>query len=159
MRRSDREITDFKDILDIIDRCEVLRLGLSDGDFPYIVPVNFGYEYSENTLSFYIHGAQEGRKYELMKKNRVCSFEADMPLQIELNHERGSATMRYKSVMGRAEIDFLEGDEKRLGIDILMKKYPETRDFKYNTATLERTAVMRLRVIEISAKASISKRL
>lgn len=43
MRRKDREITDFNEIRKIIDACEILRLGLADGDFPYIVPVNFAY--------------------------------------------------------------------------------------------------------------------
>ncbi len=34
MRRKDREVTDFKTITEIVDRCEVMRIGLSDGDFP-----------------------------------------------------------------------------------------------------------------------------
>ena len=41
MRRKDREVTDFDSIVRIIDKCDVLRLGLADGDYPYIVPVNF----------------------------------------------------------------------------------------------------------------------
>ena len=37
MRRKDREVTDFDEIVKIIDECEVLRLGLVDGDYPYIM--------------------------------------------------------------------------------------------------------------------------
>lgn len=43
MRRKDREVTDFDTIVGIIDECDILRLGLADGDYPYIVPVNFAY--------------------------------------------------------------------------------------------------------------------
>ncbi len=41
MRRKDREVTDFAEIVRIIDQCAIVRIGLADGDFPYIVPVNF----------------------------------------------------------------------------------------------------------------------
>ena len=38
MRRKDREITDFNEIMKIIDKCDTCRLALFDDDFPYIVP-------------------------------------------------------------------------------------------------------------------------
>ena len=34
MRRKDREVTDFETIRQIIDSCEVLRIGLSDPEDP-----------------------------------------------------------------------------------------------------------------------------
>ena len=43
MRRKDREVKEFDKIIKIIDKCEIIRLGLADGDYPYIVPVNFSY--------------------------------------------------------------------------------------------------------------------
>ena len=44
MRRHDREITDKNEILEIMDRCDVCRLAFNDGDYPYILPLNFGIE-------------------------------------------------------------------------------------------------------------------
>ena len=41
MRRKDREITDTQDILEVIKKCDVCRIALHDGDYPYIVPLNF----------------------------------------------------------------------------------------------------------------------
>ena len=76
-RRHDREVTNTKDILDIIDACEVMRLGLADGLYPYIVPVNFAYQYKDGELFLYLHGASAGRKYELLRKNKCCTFEMD----------------------------------------------------------------------------------
>ena len=48
MRRKDREITDIQQILNIIDKCNILRLGLFDKDYPYVVPLHYGYEYTLN---------------------------------------------------------------------------------------------------------------
>ena len=52
MRRRDREVTDFETILGIIDECNIIRIGLADGDLPYIVPLNFAYTVSEKKLNF-----------------------------------------------------------------------------------------------------------
>ena len=43
MRRSDREIRDITEILAVIDRCKVCRLGFQDTNGVYIIPLNFGY--------------------------------------------------------------------------------------------------------------------
>ena len=43
MRRTDREITDRQELLDVMARCDVCRLALNDeSGYPYVVPLNFG---------------------------------------------------------------------------------------------------------------------
>lgn len=153
MRRKDREVTDFHEIVKIIDECEIVRLGLADGDYPYIVPVNFAYQVSGGTVMLYIHGAMAGRKYEMLQKNPVCSFEMDIPLQMDCIREKKDVTMRYKCVMGKATVTFLEGEERQSAIDdIIMARHEETRNFEYNKSAVERTAVARLTVFEMTAK-------
>lgn len=133
MRRKDREVTDFNKIIRIIDACEIIRLGLADGDFPYIVPVNFAYTVNRKEVCFYIHGAMAGRKYEMLTQNPLCSFEMDIPLEMDCIAEKRDVTMRYKSVMGKASVQFLEGEEKQRAMDeIIMARHEETRNFAYN---------------------------
>lgn len=156
MRRKDREVTDSEKILEIVDECEIVRLGLADGDVPYIVPVNFAWRMEEGRLELYIHGAKAGRKYELMRKNGRCSFEMDVPVALECIPERGDVTMRYKCVMGTADINFLEGEEKQYALDqIIMARHEETKNFPYQKSLVKATAVARLRVTELSAKANL----
>ena len=50
--RRDREIEDVQDMIDIIDRCEVLRLGMYDDGEIYILPMNYGYTYENGELVF-----------------------------------------------------------------------------------------------------------
>lgn len=153
MRRKDREVTDFNEIIKIIDECDIIRIGLSDGDFPYIVPLNFAYTVNGGQICFYVHGAMAGRKYTLMNKNLKCSFEMDIPIKMECIYEKKDVTMRYKCVMGTADITFLDGEEKQAAIDdIIMARYEQTRSFEYNKAAVARTAVARLAVREITAK-------
>lgn len=153
MRRKDREVTDFNKIVDIIEQCDIIRLGLADGDFPYIVPLNFAYTVCGEEIVFYVHGAMAGRKYEMMSQSPYCSFEMDIPLQMDCLVEMKDVTMRYKSVMGKCKIEFIEGEEKQRVIDeIIMARYDETRNFEYNKAAVPRTAIAKLTVIEMTAK-------
>ena len=154
MRRKDREVTDFNKIVSFIDKCEILRIGLSDGDFPYIVPVNFSYEIlEENKINFYIHGATAGRKFELMKKKGLCSFEMDTPLKMDFLYKEKDITMRYECVMGTAEIEFISDDEKEnIMQDKILSRTKELSEFQWNKNALKKCALAKLSVIDISAK-------
>lgn len=153
MRRKDREVTDFNTIISIIDECEIIRIGISDGNFPYIVPLNFAYTVDGTEICFYIHGAMAGKKYEMLMKNPYCSFEMDIPLEMDCIYEMKDVTMRYKSVMGKCDVEFLDGEAKQLAIDnIIMARHEETKNFDYNREVVKRTAVAKLIVKEISAK-------
>ena len=152
MRRKDREVTDFNTIIKIIDECGVIRIGLADGDFPYIVPLNFAYAVQGPEICFYIHGAMAGKKYEMLKKFPLCSFEMDIPLGLDCIPEIRAVTMRYKCVMGKCKVDFLEETEKQSAMDIIMARNSKTKNFDYDREVLNRTAIAKLTVLMLSAK-------
>ena len=88
-----------------------------------------------------------------MNRNGKCSFEMDIPLEMDCMVEKKDVTMRYKCVMGTADITFLEGEEKQNAIDnIIMNRYEETRNFDYNRKMVAVTAVAKLTVIDLTAK-------
>ena len=68
MRRKDREITDFHEIIEIIRKCDVCRLALNDEGYPYIVPLNFGLDVRGDQVYFYFHAAVKGKKLDLIAK-------------------------------------------------------------------------------------------
>ena len=153
MRRKDREVTDLKQMLEIMDACQIVRIGLADGMYPYIVPLNFGYTVEGAQVTLYIHGAMAGRKYELLRKNRACSFEMDIPLELDCMDELKDVTMRYKSLMGTATVELLEGKEREDALDhVLMGRYEQTRHFDYDRSVIPRTAVFKLTVQEMVGK-------
>ena len=77
MRRSDREIKDIEGIIQVMEKCDVCRLAFYDGGYPYILPLNFGMQVHEDQITLYFHGADEGKKYELMEKDNRVGFEMD----------------------------------------------------------------------------------
>ena len=153
MRRKDREVTDINTIRTVISRCDVLRIGLSDGDFPYIVPVNFGYRFIEDKIYFYFHGASEGRKFELISKNCNCSFEMDNQLKLDILYESKDITTRYECVMGKGNISIINDSEKKLqAIRCLVDRYEEIRGFMYNEKAALAATVYEVEVRELSCK-------
>lgn len=151
MRRKDREVTDFRTMVDIMERCRVCRLALNDAPVPYLLPVNFGMEVRDGTVLLYFHGAPEGRKYELMEKDPRAGFEMDCETVLCSDRAAGNCTMAYQSVIGWGDIDFLEGEEKVRALDLLTAHYhPE--GFDYDKGVIPATRVYRLTVRSMTGK-------
>ena len=150
MRRKDREVTDPAEIVDIMSRCEVLRLAINTENAPYLIPFNFGMEPDGMTL--YIHGAKEGMKYDLLAKDNRVGFELDCHHGLVLDEESHDCTINYESVMGWGIVDELtEEGEKIHALDCIMKQY-HAEDFSYSPKPIPRTRILRLRVQERTAK-------
>ena len=107
MRRKDREITDFNEIMKIIDKCDVCRLALFDDDYPYIFPLNFGVAKENDQLYLYFYCANQGKKLDLIRQNNKATFEMDCEHNIILYKERMSCTMGYASVIGHGTVEHL----------------------------------------------------
>ena len=138
MRRKDREITDFDEMMKIIAKCDTCRLALFDDEFPYIVPLNFGTNVEEGQLYLYFHSAKEGTKLDLIRKNNKVTFEMDCEHNIIMYDERMSCTMGYESVIGHGIVEFVEDENKINALKILMRHYHE-EDFKFNEKAILRT--------------------
>ena len=151
MRRKDREITDFDEIIEIIKKCDVCRIALNDEDFPYIVPLNFGVDVQDKQVIFYFHSAMEGTKLDLIKKNPRATFEMDCDHRFILYEERMSCTMGYASVIGHGTIEFVPEEEKYEALKILMRQY-HAEDFQFNTKMMKVTTVLKMTVTDMVGK-------
>lgn len=151
MRRNDREIKDFEEIVEVIKKCEVCRLAFQDEEYPYILPLNFGMQLENGKIVFYFHGAAEGKKYDLIARNHKASFEMDCSTRLVTILEDGNCTMEYESVIGYGVIEILPDEEKEHALDILMKHYHK-EDFSYNKAVIPRTTVFKMTVDACTGK-------
>ncbi|MCI8854598.1 MAG: pyridoxamine 5'-phosphate oxidase family protein [Lachnospiraceae bacterium] len=154
MRRKDREITDFQEILEIIRKCDVCRIALNDEEFPYMVPLNFGMDVQGDQIYFYFHAANKGKKLDLIAKDNRAAFEMDCDHNFILYEERMSCTMGYASVMGHGTIEILPEEEKYEALKILMRQY-HAEDFQFNTDMIKVTTVMKMTVTDITGKNNI----
>ena len=155
MRRKDREITDFDTIVQMINACPLVHLGLYDKnepDFPYIVPMNFGINVTDGIIRLYVHGARAGRKWNLLQSTDVCSVQLEKDDGMELIPTARDITERYRCIMAKAKIRLLEGNELVKGIERCVARDEMCRNFDWNRAALKHVAVWELELYSISAK-------
>ena len=77
MRRQDRMVTDIDEIKEILNSTRIIHLGMLDGDYPYVLPLHFGYEFIDEVLYIYVHGHYEGKKFDLIQGNPHVFIEID----------------------------------------------------------------------------------
>ena len=151
MRRKDREIRDFDEIVKIIKKCDVCRIAFNDGEYPYMIPLNFGLDVTDGQIFLYFHSALEGKKIDLIKEQGQASFEMDCGHQLIMYDDKMSCTMGYESVMGRGEIEILPEEERIDGLKILMRQYHE-ESFPINEKMAKVTHVLRMKVTSYTGK-------
>mgnify|MGYP003618937671 CR=1 FL=1 len=119
MRRAENEMSSLADIVDVLDRCDTIRLGLHGSEYPYVVPLSFGYEVANGKVVLYAHGAKEGLKHDLISRsNKVC-VEAD--IFYRYTKKGPGTTTEYESVIGFGIAEIAGRDDSVKGLDLLMK--------------------------------------
>ncbi len=157
MRKIDREITDFYEIVEVMKNCDVCRLALNDDGYPYILPLNFGVEVIDGIIYLYFHSALEGYKVALLNKDNRASFEMDCKHQLQYFEEKGYCTMAYESVIGRGRIRILNEEEKMEALKKIMGHYHRGKEVYFNTGAISRTLVYVLKVEKVTGKRKAPK--
>lgn len=135
---------------DILQRAVVCRLAVCDGNLPYVVPLNFGYE----TGHLYFHSAPEGRKIEALKANPNVCFEVDIDQEIVLGEHPCEWTARYRSVIGFGRARLLEdGEEKKKALDVILNHYAQGL-FEYAAGAIDRVAIVEVAIESLTGKQS-----
>jgi nitroimidazol reductase NimA-like FMN-containing flavoprotein (pyridoxamine 5'-phosphate oxidase superfamily) len=153
MRRDERQITDRAEIDAVIRGSRTCRLGMSDGNQPYVIPLCFGYDGS----AFYFHCAPEGRTLDILQKNpRVC-VEFDIAGDVIEAERACSWSIDFQSVIAFGTALLVEEpEEKRKGLSLVMAQYSRPgQAFSFPDAGVSRVTVIKVVVDEITGKQSI----
>jgi len=157
MRRKDREITGFENIIKVMRACKVCHVAFFDEEYPYVVPMTFGMEVTDNNqVNIYFHGAKEGRKHDLIKKNNKVSFVMEDVYGIVTGPQVGACecTMEFECVMGTGTMEYVSAEEKVVALQTMLRQYDVKEDqaYHFHYEVVPRIHVLRLRVNALSAK-------
>ncbi|MCL1975647.1 MAG: pyridoxamine 5'-phosphate oxidase family protein [Firmicutes bacterium] len=156
MRRKDREVTEKKDLLEIVENCVVCRLGLTVDNWPYIVPLNYGYTWGVNEpLRLYFHCAGKGQKLDMIMKNNLACFEMDGKHQLLTAKSACGHSFVYTSIIGWGKVAILTKDEeKRQALQKIMEHQAGPGAYTFGEEELAQVTVLCLETLEISGKKS-----
>ena len=157
MRLNKREIKDPDMLRDIIESCDIVRLGLRDRDGMFIVPVNYGYDIETDgtglKLTLYIHGAREGRKAEAFAADPSVALEMDCMDGIITGDYTCSYSCAYRSIMGNGTIRELTGEQEKIhALTQIMEHMAPGARIEFRREMLERTGVYRIYVKYFTGK-------
>ena len=134
----------------IIHKASVCRLGMLDGDTPYIVPLCFGYR--DDTL--YFHGSIKSRKYKLIQKHPKVCFEFDILAEPISALDPCDWDMRYQSVVGFGKASLVDDtDEKRRALEIIVSQYT-MESHAFTEQMLKATTVIKVAITSMTGKQS-----
>ena len=152
MRRKEREVTGQAELLEIIRRCKVCRIGMRDEDGIYVLPMNFGYRFSEGKLTLYFHCAREGRKVEALRRDPEVGFEMDCAHRLITAGTACGYGYGYQSIVGGGKVVFLEqSDEKKEALRALML-HQTGKEFAFTAQQTEAVCVFRLDAEQFTGK-------
>ena len=155
MRRTDRQIEDPSAIMHILQEADACRIAMCDDNVPYIVTMNFGFG-KDGLASLYFHSAYEGKKINILKKNNLVCFQADIGHELFLHSVSCGCSMKYQSVVGMGRMSFVDDlPEKLEALQAIMTHYTKKPEHVFKEELVKRTMIMRLDIEEISAKALV----
>ena len=157
MRRSDREIKDNDEIFAIIEQADVCRLALADNNIPYIVTMNFGLDKAEEPPILYFHCANEGKKLEIIARNKTVCFEFDIDHELLKSETSCGWSMNYRSVVGMGEAELVTDQATKLkGLNRIMHHYSGREFADFDEKLLGMTTIFKVKIYEISGKQKLT---
>ena len=119
----EREVVEVECIEEMLKMFHHVNVGINGEDgYPYVVPLNYGFEINEDKLIVYTHFMKRGLKVDLIKKDpRVClEFSAfnDFPDRKYKGHYHD-----YRSVIAKGTMKLVDGNQDydtfKKGYDLL----------------------------------------
>ena len=152
MTRREQQITDINEIIKILDKSKVVHIGMIDGDEPYVVPMNYGYVMENDLPVLYLHGANRGRKLDVIRANPKVFYEMVcdiVPFEGDVACKYG---ITYASIMGRGEAQIIDDvEEKKRALSILMKTQTD-KDFEFEEKMTKIVTIIKINTLEYTAK-------
>lgn len=155
MRRKDRKINDQSKIICIANKCQVVNVAFSDGEIPYIVPLNFGIDVENDEVYLYFHSAKEGKKAELIKQNPMVSFSMYTNTRLEIENVACRCTMKFESVCGHGKISYVGIDEGIKALTCIMKNYAPDKTYNITQAITKSVFLWKIKVLYWTGKSNM----
>ncbi len=124
MRRNERNITDFNERIEVLKKCRICSVAFFDKDFPYILPLSFGFIEENQEISLYFHCAHTGKKLELLKSNPHVAFSTNVDCKIIRGDLPCDTGMLYHSICANGIMEVItDREEKVKALKSITKQY------------------------------------
>lgn len=153
MRRKDRAIKDINEIEDIISKCQVVRVSMCKDNIPYVVPLNYGYEFKGDQLILYCHCANKGKKLDILDENPNVFIEIDNEKDIIKGDTPCEFDFEYFSIMSQGKVEFIHNIyDKVHGLNKIVQHYTSKYNNEFKNEALNKVFLFKITCSNLSAK-------
>ena len=152
LNKKEREISDKKELLDILERGKYAAIAMCRGNEPYVATLNYGFDRGKNAL--YFHTTQRGLKIEFIRENPlVCATVVE-----DRGYKMGKCSHAYRSVVFWGKMSAVDDiTEKKHGLDVLLHHLEENPDEVKERLLKDETryrdvTILRLDIFDITGK-------
>ena len=151
MRRSEKAITDLQQLEEILRQGRELSLAISDGDYPYVLPLNYGYAAG----CLYFHCALQGKKLDCLRTNPKVGFCVSEVVKRIDGEAACQWSTRFRSVIGQGVAEIIEEREAKIaGYDVIMRQFGGPVG-GYQEKHLKGSLVVRIKIENMIGKQSL----
>lgn len=154
MVRADREVKKKELIAGMLEMIHVAVIGVNDEEYPYLVPMNFGYEWAEDPLVLYVHcGRYDGQKRRLFEKNPKVAVQLNIYLERYWYEKVRGEEHDYRSVNVYGTIEEVtDKEEFKRACDALQKHNERPANVRATDSLMNRMCIYKITAEEITAK-------
>jgi len=161
MRVPIQELTDKAVIRDFLAAQRYIYISIMDGEYPYIIPLNYGFTMDEvGALTLYFHASIGGRFYDavhnnLLQNNSRVAFAVAQMEGLIAPEDPCYWDIVYKSVVGDGSIEVLTANDLKVkALSILMDCFRAKPGYEFGPKMVERTTVYKVTVRDYHMKKS-----
>lgn len=153
MRRNDRVLNDINSIEQIVSKCQVVRVAMCKDNIPYLVPLNYGYEFKNGELILYCHCANIGKKIDILEENPYVFIEIDNEKDVIKGNSPCEYGFEYFSVMSPGKVEFIHNIyDKVHGLNKLVEHYTSNNNNEFKNEVLNKVFLLKITCTNLSAK-------
>lgn len=155
MRRKDKEISDIKEINEIIGEANFCNVAMSRNNIPYIIPMNFGF-YGQ---CIYLHSSDEGLKIDILKENPHVCIGIVCDAQLVKSIDVCKSNMKYRSVLIFGRTEFISDEiEKKKALGFVVQHYHKDireEPLEFSNYNLDKVVILKVKIIKVTGKKSV----
>ena len=154
IRRSEKAITDTKEMQSILLESKYMTIAMCHDNSPYLVTLSHGYDPFQNSLFF--HCASEGKKIDYMKNTEEIWGETF----IDKGYAKGECNHHYASVHFKGAVSFISDvTEKREILTLMINQLEDDEQLREEVkkkqlmeTAIKRVTIGKITILEMSGK-------
>lgn len=153
LRRNDRAVKDVDIIKEIVSNCQVVRVAMCEDNIPYLVPLNYGYEFNDGELILYCHCSNKGKKLDILDKNPNVFIEIDNEKDVIEGKTPCQYGFEYFSIMSSGKVEFIHNIYDKIhGLNKIMEHYTSKVNNEFKNEVLNKVFLLKITCTDFTAK-------